>query len=269
VDGLDGEVVVFRSRTVVHRFVPCASSPFIEHYITRHVHTLCPCVKNVVGLRALRVADEHPRSASVVELAAVSKLHSKHEIAKDPYLRDCQLAPMPSLVRCPTVESFGGRAVEDVDSHHHQLFLEDSQYSPLLEKGQSHPHNHLVALLNDIVLLQTVRRRVVALNTLICSVRYEFSRCEFIVIVGAQHAQLVPALCLCSGLCALDGGRSLSLAVKEHNPHVAGEVINEQQEQARGAPWLESSIAGERGAASALSTRRHHRTAPRGVTPRF
>jgi hypothetical protein len=70
------------------------------------------------------------------------------------------------------------------------------------------------------------------LNTLIRAVRREFSRREFATVVGAQHAQLAAALRLCSGLCAPDGIHSLSLAAKYHNPHVAGEVINEQQEVA-------------------------------------
>jgi hypothetical protein len=102
----------------------------------------------------------------------------------------------------------------------------------LLEKGPSHPHNRLVAPLDDAVLLWAVRRGVVALNTLIRAVRREFSRCEFATIVGAQHAQLAAALCLRSGLCTPDGVRSLSLAAKDHNPHVAGEVVDEQQEVA-------------------------------------
>jgi hypothetical protein len=42
--------------------------------------------------------------------------------------------------------------------------------------------------------------------------------------------QLATALCLCSGLRTPDGVCSLSLAAKDHNPHVAGEVVNEQQE---------------------------------------
>jgi hypothetical protein len=101
-------------------------------------------------------------------------------------------------------------------------------HSPLLEEGPSHPHNRLVALVDDAVLLRAVRRGVVELNTLICAVRREFNRCEFAAVVGAQHAQLVAALRLRSGLRAPDGVRSLSLAVKDHNPHVAGEVVDEQ-----------------------------------------
>jgi hypothetical protein len=96
----------------------------------------------------------------------------------------------------------------------------------------SHPHNRLVAPLDDAVLLRAVRRGVVALNTLFHTVRREFSRCEFATVVGVQHAQLAAALCLRSGLRALDGVRSLSLAAKDHNSHVAGEVIDEQQEVA-------------------------------------
>jgi hypothetical protein len=68
----------------------------------------------------------------------------------------------------------------------------------------------------------------VALNTLIRAVQHEFSRREFAAVVGAQHAQLAAALRLRSGLCAPDGVRSLSLAAKDHNPHIAGEVVDEQ-----------------------------------------
>jgi hypothetical protein len=135
---------------------------------------------------------------------------------------------MPSLVRRPTVESLGGRAVEDVDSRHHRLSPEDSRHSPLLEEGLSHPHNRLVALLDDAVLLRAVRRGVMALNTLIRVVRREFSRREFATIVGAHHVQHVAALCLRSGLRAPDGVRSFFLTAKDHNPPVAGEVVDEQ-----------------------------------------
>jgi hypothetical protein len=94
---------------------------------------------------------------------------------------------MPSLVRRPTIENIGGRAVEDIDSCHHRLSPEDNQHSSLLEEGLSHPHNYLVAPLNNAILLQAVRCRVVALNTLIRAVRREFSHREFIAVVGAQH----------------------------------------------------------------------------------
>jgi hypothetical protein len=47
-----------------------------------------------------------------------------------------------------------------------------------------------------------------------------------------QHAYLAAALCLRSSLRAPNAIRSLSLAAKEHNPHVAGKVVDEQQEVA-------------------------------------
>jgi hypothetical protein len=47
-----------------------------------------------------------------------------------------------------------------------------------------------------------------------------------------QHAQLTAALRLRSGLHAPDGIRILFLAAKDHNPHVAGEVVDEQQKVA-------------------------------------
>jgi hypothetical protein len=67
------------------------------------------------------------------------------------------------------------------------------------------------------------------MNTLIHAVQLEFSHCEFAVIVDVQHTQLAIALCLRSGLRAPDGVHSLSLAAKDHNPHVAEEIIDEQQ----------------------------------------
>jgi hypothetical protein len=79
-------------------------------------------------------------------------------------MRDRRLAPVPSLVRCHPVESLGGRAVEDVNRCHHRLSLEDSRHSPLFEESPSHPHNRLVAPLDDAVLLRDVRRGVVALT---------------------------------------------------------------------------------------------------------
>jgi hypothetical protein len=139
---------------------------------------------------------------------------------------------MPSFVRHHVVESFGGRANEDVDSHHYRLSPEDNRHSTLLEEGPSHPHNRLVAPLDDVILLWVVWRVVVALNTLIHIVRREFIHRKFIVIVGAQHAQLAATLCVRSDLHVPDGVRSLSLAAKDHNSYVAGEVIDEQQEVA-------------------------------------
>jgi hypothetical protein len=70
------------------------------------------------------------------------------------------------------------------------------------------------------------------LNTLIRVVRREFSRREFAAVVGAQYTQLAATFCLRNGLRATDGVCSLSLAAKYHNPHVAGEVVDEQQKVA-------------------------------------
>jgi hypothetical protein len=137
------------------------------------------------------------------------------------------VTPCQSLIRCHLVECLGGQAVEDVDRCHHCLSPEDNRHSPLLEESLSHPHNHLVAPLDDVVLLWAVRHGVVALNALIHAVRRELSRREFTTIVGAQHAQLVTTLHLHSDLPMLDGVRSLSLAAKDHHPHVVGEVVDE------------------------------------------
>jgi hypothetical protein len=122
--------------------------------------------------------------------------------------------------------------VEDVDRCHHRLSPEDNRHSPLFEESPSHPHNRLVASLDDVVLLRVVRRGVVALNALIRAVRRELSRREFAVVIDAQHAQLASALCLRNDLHTPDGVHSLSLATKDHHPHVVGEIVDEQQEVA-------------------------------------
>jgi hypothetical protein len=137
---------------------------------------------------------------------------------------------MPSLIRCHPVECLGGRAVDDVDRCRHRLSLEDMRHSPLLEESPSHPHNRLVTPLDDAVLLRAVRCGVVALNALIRAVRRELSRREFAAVVGAQDAQLAAALRLRMDLHTLDGVRSLCLVAKDHHPHVAGEVVDKQQE---------------------------------------
>jgi hypothetical protein len=139
---------------------------------------------------------------------------------------------MLSFVRCHPFECLGGRAIEDVDCCHHRLSPEDSRHSPLLEKSPSHPHNCLVAPLDDAVLLRAVRRGVVALIALIRALRRELSRREFAIVVGAHHVQLAAAFCLRSDLHVPDGVRNLSLAAKDHHPRVVGEVIDEQQEVA-------------------------------------
>src|SRR4051794_16617883 len=111
---------------------------------------------------------------------------------------------MPSLVWSPAVERLSRRAVEDVDGCQHRLSPEESRHPSLLEEGPSHPHNRLVAPLDNAVLLRAVWRGVVALDAFISAVRREFSHREFAAVVGTQHAQLVAALCLRSNLCTPD-----------------------------------------------------------------
>jgi hypothetical protein len=68
------------SSTALSHAHPCPSS----NTTSCVVRTRCPWVKNAVGFRALRVADEHPRGAPVVELANVAKLLGECEAAEDP-----------------------------------------------------------------------------------------------------------------------------------------------------------------------------------------
>jgi hypothetical protein len=73
------DVRVEPSSTALSHIHPRPSS----NTTSRVVPTLCPWVKNAIGLRALRVADEHPWSAPVVELADVAKLLTECEATED------------------------------------------------------------------------------------------------------------------------------------------------------------------------------------------
>jgi hypothetical protein len=92
---------------------------------------------------------------------------------------------MPGLVRRLVVKGLGGRAVEEMDDSHHRLSLVDCRHPSLLEEGAGGGHHGLVAALNDAILLRGVRRREVALDTLVGAVRREFSRRELAAVVGA------------------------------------------------------------------------------------
>jgi hypothetical protein len=70
----------------------------------------------------------------------------------------------------------------------------------------------------------------VALNPLIGIVRCEHSHRELIVVVCAEHSELAATLLLCGCMVALDGVYSCRLGVEQHDPPVAGDIINEQQE---------------------------------------
>ena len=73
-DVVDNKVSESRSRAVVHGLVPGLASPFVEHDVPGDADTLCCRVEDAVGLDALRIADEDPWRAPVVELADVVEL---------------------------------------------------------------------------------------------------------------------------------------------------------------------------------------------------
>jgi len=121
VDVVDDEVSESRSRAVVHRLVPGPASPFVEHDVPGDADALCCRVEDEVGLDALRVADEDPWRAPVVELADVVELLGEGERAEDAEVAHHRLTPVPGLVRRFVVKGLGGRAVEEMDGSHHRL----------------------------------------------------------------------------------------------------------------------------------------------------
>lgn len=77
-----------------------------------------------------------------------------------------------------------------------------------------------------------VRCGVVALNPLVGIVCRELSRRELAVVVCMQYPELVAALLLDSCLVVLDGVHCCRLGVKQDRPHVAGHVVDKEEEVA-------------------------------------
>ena len=140
-DVVDDEVSESRSRAVVHRLVPGPASPFVEHDVPGDADALCRRVGDAVGLDALRVADEDPWRASVVELADVVELLGEREAAEDVEVADRRFVPVLGLVRRLAVKGPGGRAVEEMDGGHHRLPPVDCRHPSLLEEGAGDGHH--------------------------------------------------------------------------------------------------------------------------------
>ena len=66
-----------------------------------------------------------------------------------------------------------------------------------------------------------------ALNPLVGAVRHELVCCELVAIVRAEHLELAAVL-LRGCLMALDGVCSCCLGIEQHDPHVAGGIVDER-----------------------------------------
>lgn len=66
-----------------------------------------------------------------------------------------------------------------------------------------------------------------ALNPLVGAIRCELCCCELATVDRAEHLELVAAL-LHGCLVALDGICSYRLGIKQHDPHVAAGIVDEQ-----------------------------------------
>jgi hypothetical protein len=119
VNVVDNEVSESQSRAIIHRLVPSLPSSFVEHDVLGDANALCHRVEDAVGLDALRVADEDPWRAPIVELANVVELLGEGETAKDVEVVHHWLPPVLGLVRCLAIKGLSGQAVEEMDGSHH------------------------------------------------------------------------------------------------------------------------------------------------------
>jgi hypothetical protein len=87
----------------------------------RDAHTLCHRVEDAVGLHAIRVADEDPQSALIIELAYVAKLLDECDAVEDAEVADRRRVVVPHLVWRLAIKCLGRRAVEQVNDSHHCL----------------------------------------------------------------------------------------------------------------------------------------------------
>jgi hypothetical protein len=224
---------------------PTPNLSLVKHNIAREAHMMCNRVEDAVGLNTIRVAYEDPWSAPVVELADVAKLLDERDAAEDAEVADLRRAVVSHLVCRLAVECLGRRAVEQVNGGQHCLTPVDGRHPPLLEESTSGGHHHLAAALDDAVLLQSVRCKVVALDALVGAVRRELSCHEIAAVVRVEHTKLAATLLLRSGLMMLDDVRSSCLGVEEDHPHVAGDVIDKEEEVAPASTSSQCDGAGE------------------------
>jgi hypothetical protein len=160
----------------------------------------------------------------------MAKLLDERDIAEDAEVANHQHEVVPHLVWRLAIECLSRQVVEQVNSDHDLLTPIDGRHPPLLEEGMSGGHHRLVAALDDAILLRSVRRGVEALDALVGVVRRELSRHELAAVVRAQDTKLATTLLLHSGLMMLDGIRSSCLGVEDDRLHVAGDVVDKEEE---------------------------------------
>jgi hypothetical protein len=81
---------------------------------------------------------------------------------------------------------------------------------------------------NNVILLWAIRRRVLMMHVLSCTVVRELCHSELASVVGAKCFQLEAGLTLCSRLDVFDGSRCTILVRKRDYPHVPTEIIHKQ-----------------------------------------
>jgi hypothetical protein len=74
----------------------------------RDAHVPCRRVKDAVGLGPLRVADEDPWHAPVIELVDVVELLDEGQAVEDAKVAHRGLTPVPSLIWRLAIEGLGG-----------------------------------------------------------------------------------------------------------------------------------------------------------------
>ena len=69
----------------------------------------------------------------------------------------------------------------------HRLSLEVPGHAVGAQDAPGRPHDHLILVLYDVVLLWRVQRRVMALDPFSCTVLTKLNRSELTTIVSAKH----------------------------------------------------------------------------------
>jgi hypothetical protein len=168
VDVVDDEVVVRRSRHVIHHLAPRPASSFIEHDVVRHPHTLCHWIEDAVAFHTFVVADEHSRSASIIKLADVVQLLDVDEGAEHSQVATSGLRPCQASYGVIPSSALVGERLRMYTASPQNL----AGIPRCLRARAMATTVDLVALLDDAVLLRTVRRGEVSLDSLVgCSTR--------------------------------------------------------------------------------------------------
>ena len=201
--------------------LPRPLSGFVEHDVAADVDAPSAGVVDPVGRGTRLVSHEDHAPAPVVELALVRRGHFDVSDAPErAQVMNGRRRAIQVLVRRASTQPLRRGTVEDVDRSGDGLPPEHARQLLGLQHTAGHAHNHLIAALDNAVLLRGMGRREFTPDPQLGAVLVEVRRSEFAAPVRAKSTELLARLAFGRGLHALDGGGRGIFGWQQADPHV-------------------------------------------------